>query len=213
MPRSGPRLRRGCGWAWCVVATNDHAGRLHLRRHAARSTSRHTFGKYPSPRRCEPSATIGEPLDDQPSAMESGAGITVGHENLRTGDGPSTSHTPPGGSPHIKPTRPLPTSCPGTPRRLPTNRGLGPGQWHDHDGAPTPPPYRCGPHRRVPCVRYLVACRMRRPINDARADSRGRARIPIVRGSERRIGGATNPRTAATRVGVYDCRAGRLDVQ
>ena len=46
---------------------------------------------------------------------------------------------------------------------------------------------------------------MGRPINDARADSRGRARIPIVRGSERRIGGATNPRTAATRVGVYDC--------
>ncbi len=28
-----------------------------------------------------------EPLDDQHSAMESGAGITVGHENLRSGMG------------------------------------------------------------------------------------------------------------------------------
>ena len=31
----------------------------------------------------------------------------MGHENLRVGDGPSTSHPSPGGSPHIKPTRPL----------------------------------------------------------------------------------------------------------
>src|ERR1700744_6013014 len=66
-----------------------------------------------------PRPPLTEPLDDQHSAMERGAGITVGQENLRTGDGPSTSHTPPGGSPHIKPTRPPPTSCPGTPRRFP----------------------------------------------------------------------------------------------
>ena len=37
--------------------------------------------------------------------MKCGAGITVGHENLRSGDGPSTSHTSTGGSLHINPTR------------------------------------------------------------------------------------------------------------
>src|SRR6185312_13081935 len=55
------------------------------------------------------------PAHHQQAAMKRRTGITVGHENLRTGDGPSTSHTPPGGSLHIKPTRLLPTSCPGTP--------------------------------------------------------------------------------------------------
>ena len=59
----------------------------------------------------------------------------------------------------------------------------------------------------------LVARRMGRPINDARGDSRGRARIPNVRGSQRRIGRATDPRQAATGVGIYDHRAGCLDVQ
>src|SRR3954452_12505045 len=52
-----------------------------------------------------------KPLHDQQSALVGGAGITVGHENLRVGDGPSTSHTPLGGSPHFKPTRLSPTSC------------------------------------------------------------------------------------------------------
>src|SRR5690606_3326102 len=54
-------------------------------------------------------------LHDQHAPVHRGAGVTVGHENLRVGDGPSTSHTSPGGSPHIKPTRPLPTSWPNTP--------------------------------------------------------------------------------------------------
>src|SRR5690242_7880061 len=49
-------------------------------------------------------------LHDQQSAMQCGAGITVAHENLRVDDGPSTSRTSPGGSPHSKPTHPLPTS-------------------------------------------------------------------------------------------------------
>jgi len=45
------------------------------------------------------------PLHDQQPAMHSGAGIRVGHENLRASDGPSTSHTSLGGSHPFKPSR------------------------------------------------------------------------------------------------------------
>src|ERR1700730_12751499 len=54
---------------------------------------------------------------------------------------------------------------PGGGRRLTAEMGHG---WSGTitGGARTPPAYRCGPHRRVSCVRYLVARRMGRPIND-----------------------------------------------
>ena len=53
--------------------------------------------------RLRPSRT--STFDDEQSAMKCGARITVGHENLRSGDGPSTGRTSTGGSLCINPTR------------------------------------------------------------------------------------------------------------
>src|SRR3954451_19022755 len=62
--------------------------------------------------RLSPAGSI--PGDDQLAAVDGRAGITVGHREPPSGCGPSTSHTPLGGSPAFKPDPPSPTSWPGT---------------------------------------------------------------------------------------------------
>lgn len=110
-PRSNPRRRPPCGSASIVDATNGPATRPSPRSGTGRSTCARTCVKCPSTLQCALCSSPREPFDDEQSAVIGGTGITVGHDNLRIGDGPSTSHTPPRGSPYIKPTHLPPTSC------------------------------------------------------------------------------------------------------
>ena len=71
-------VRVGVEWG----RKNGHADRPRPRRHTGRATSSRTRARSPSPRRCALGAIRPMPLDDQQTALERGAGTTVGHEGL-----------------------------------------------------------------------------------------------------------------------------------
>lgn len=94
------------------------ANRSRPRLRTGRSRSSRTCVRHPLRRRCGPASTRPDDVERSAADRERSAAHYRGTGNLRVGSGPSTSHTPPGGSLHVNDQPMPPTSWPGKSRRV-----------------------------------------------------------------------------------------------